>query len=206
MSMGSDDQLTKARGADADNRAAAARDDVWARQRQRNEPEAAAQPTPYGLSPGDLMTLMVWTVACLGAGVIGSIGVSPDAKAWTASLAQPVFALPAALYAPAWTVAYLVMAGAAWAITRAPVDTSVKADALILFAAHLALNMAWSFAFYVARDPWLGVLVAVLMLDCLVASTRRFWLIDWRASAALIPIIGWTSYHVALAVTVALMN
>lgn len=206
MSMGSDDQLTKARRVDADSRVVSDQDDVWARQRQRNEPEAAAAPAPYGLSPADLMTLMVWTVVCLGAGVVGSIGVSPDAKAWTAGLAQPFFALPAALYAPAWTVAYLVMAGAAWAITRAPIDNRVKADALVLFAAHLALNMAWSFAFYVARDPWLGVLVAVLMLDCLVASARRFWSIDWRAAAALVPVVGWTGFHVVLALTVALMN
>ena len=206
MSMGSDDQLTKARRSGADRRAIPGDRDVWERHRERTDAEAATPATPYGLSPTDLMTLMAWTIVCLGAGVIGSIGMSADARAWTASLAQPFFALPAALYAPAWTIAYLGMAGAAWAVTRAPLDTGIKTDALVLFAAHLALNMAWSFAFYVARDPWLGVLVAVLMLDCLVAATRRFWVIDWRASAALIPVIAWTGFHVVLALAVAVMN
>jgi translocator protein len=206
MTMGSDDQLTKARRASVDVRAASGEDEVWERQRQRNHPEAAEPPAPYGISPADLMMVVVWTVVCLGAGVIGSIGVSPDARAWTTGLAQPFFALPAALYAPAWTVAYLVMAGAAWAVNRAPVDNRAKADALTLFSAHLALNMSWSLAFYGARDPWLGVLVAVLMLDCLVAATRRFWALDWRAGAALVPIVGWTGFHVVLALTVALMN
>lgn len=98
------------------------------------------------------------------------------------------------------------MAWAAWAVARAPVETHVKADALVLFVAHLALNMMWSLAFYVARDPWLGVAVAIMMVDCLVASARRFRSIDGRATAALAPVVVWTANHVLLALTVAAMN
>lgn len=203
MSMGSDEQHTKTRRREAEPRDRIAEPTLFERRARERAEQATA---PGGISPADIMTLLVWTVLCLGAGVVGSIGVSPDAKLWTASLAQPGFAPPAAFYAPAWTVAYLMMAGAAWAITRAPVDNRAKADALTLFSAHLALNMAWCFAFYVARDPWLGVLVAVLMVDCLVAATRRFWLIDWRAAALLVPVVAWTGFHTLLAVTVALMN
>lgn len=105
MHKGSDDRLTQPRRGEARTRIAMPEADVWERHRQRAALRARWAAGPFGVPPADVMSLVVWTVACLGAGVLGSIGMTPEAKAWAASLAQPSFSLPAAVYAPVWTMA-----------------------------------------------------------------------------------------------------
>ena len=55
----------------------------------------------------DIIKLTLSIVACLCAGVIGSIFTTPAIPTWYASLEKPLFTPPNWLFAPAWTILYL---------------------------------------------------------------------------------------------------
>src|SRR5664279_4779718 len=81
--------------------------------------------------------------AVVAASLLGQLATFPNLAPWYASLVKPSFNPPNWLFGPVWTALYLLMAFAAWRIMRLP-PSPARRNALILFFAQLALNVAWS--------------------------------------------------------------
>jgi len=87
---------------------------------------------------GSARALLVFLVLVVGAG--WAIGVTNLPGAWYAGLAKPAFNPPNWVFAPVWTVLYVLIAIAGWRVwTRDRAGWPMK-----LWAAQLALNWAWS--------------------------------------------------------------
>ena len=71
------------------------------------------------------------------------------------TLNKPSWNPPNWLFAPVWTLLYIMMAIAAWLVWKTGQDTK---PAMVLFFSQLALNFAWSFLFFGARSPGLGLI------------------------------------------------
>lgn len=70
--------------------------------------------------------------------------------------------------------------------------------ALILFGLQLVLNGAWSFAFFGAQSPGLGLLVIVFLWGALAWTTERFFRVRAVAGWLLVPYLAWVTYALAL--------
>ena len=96
-------------------------------------------------SAGGLLFAVGTAAAAAG---IGSLG-SRRAPQVYPQLAKPVWAPPAGLFGPAWTVLYATIGVAGWRLwTRAGGRT-----VLALHATQLALNGAWPFTFFAGAQP-----------------------------------------------------
>ena len=92
-----------------------------------------------------------------------------------------------------------MMAVAAWRIWRSGGGFSGNArSALVMFFVQLALNFAWSFAFFGARSPILGLAVIILLWLAIAATISAFRPIDRLAAWLLAPYLVWVSYATAL--------
>ena len=80
----------------------------------------------------------------------GQLATYPNLAPWYAGLVKPSFNPPNWVFAPAWTVLYLLVAFAAWRVLRLP-PSLARRSALLLFAIQLALNAAWSWMFFAAQ-------------------------------------------------------
>jgi len=78
--------------------------------------------------------------------------------------------------------------------------------ALGWFGLQLALNAAWSFAFFGARSPGLGLVVIGVLWAALAWTTDRFFRLHAVAGALLIPYLLWVSYAAALNGGIWLLN
>ena len=86
-------------------------------------------------------------IAAVGtASVLGQLATYPNLP-WHAGLVKPSFNPPNTVFAPVWTALYLMMAFAVWRILRLP-PSPERRYALVLFAAQLVLNAAWSWMFF----------------------------------------------------------
>jgi translocator protein len=95
----------------------------------------------------------------IGAAAIGSIG-SRRAPEVYARLDKPAWAPPAGVFGPAWTALYAAIGVAGWRLwTR-----DAGRTALGLHAAQLALNAAWPFTFFTARNHD-AALITIAALD-----------------------------------------
>lgn len=146
---------------------------------------------------------VAWIALTFLAAGIGGAG-SVDAPAFYASLDRPVWAPPAWLFGPVWTLLYTMMGIAACRVRLGA--SPERRIALSLYAAQLAVNALWSWTFFKWQSG-LGALVTILVLDALVIAT----MLRFRSSGALAvglmgPYLGWILFATALTIACWLRN
>ncbi|MEM6666373.1 MAG: TspO/MBR family protein, partial [Pseudomonadota bacterium] len=126
-------------------------------------------------------------VACLGVGILASFATSESVVTWYPTLEKPFFNPPNWLFGPVWSVLYVAMAVAAWLVWRSPHEGPDKPAALRLFAVQLVANAAWSFAFFGAQSPALGMVVVIALLTLVGLTGLRFLRILPLAGVLFVP-------------------
>lgn len=134
----------------------------------------------------------------VAAAALGSIATTPNIPVWYEGLQKPVFTPPNWLFAPVWTVLYLMMAAAIWRVMSVPADFPGRSAAIGAFFVQLALNAGWSWAFFGFHDPAAGLAVIVVLLVMILATIRLFWHLDRVAAWLLVPYAAWVTYALAL--------
>jgi translocator protein len=140
------------------------------------------------------------------AGGLGTIATQPNIPTWYQGLSKPGFTPPNWVFAPAWTLLYILMAYAAFRVLSLPRNTPGRSGALAALFAQLALNAGWSFAFFGLRNPLAGLTVIVLLLGGIVLTMVRFWSLDRWAALLLAPYLAWVLYATALNVAIWRLN
>jgi tryptophan-rich sensory protein len=151
--------------------------------------------------------LVAFILLCLVAGWLGTLATSPNIAIWYAALNKPSFTPPDGVFPIAWGILYLLMAIAAWLVWRAPYrDPTARWRALIPFFVQLALNILWSFAFFGAHSPLLGLVVIVLLVGVICWTIARFWPVSAGAAGLLVPYLAWVCFATALNAAILALN
>jgi translocator protein len=138
--------------------------------------------------------LVFWVALSFAAAGVGSRFGPGD---WYAHLAKPSFNPPAWVFAPVWTLLYLVMGLAAWLVWRERAVARVG-PALSLFLVQLILNATWSWLFFdLHRIGWALVDLAALWL-AIGATLLAFWACRPLAGLLMVPYLLWVSFAALL--------
>ncbi len=135
---------------------------------------------------------------CEAVGLLAGWATQTSVTTWYPTLAKPGFTPPDWVFAPVWTVMYALMGIAAFLIWRCGTGRTRVRTALAAFGAQLLLNGGWSFAFFGARSPTLGLLVIVSLWIALAWTVDRFFRIRPAAGWLLVPYLAWVTYALAL--------
>jgi benzodiazapine receptor len=128
---------------------------------------------------------------------LGQVATYPNLVPWYANLAKPVFTPPNWLFGPVWFALYAAMAVAAWRVLQQS-KSSGRSIALLLFFGQLLLNVAWSWMFFAAQSPLLGLLNIVVQFLAIVATLVVFMKLDRVAGWLLVPLAIWVGYAAIL--------
>lgn len=142
--------------------------------------------------------IVIGILVCEGVGVAAAWATQTAVTTWYPTLVKPAFTPPNWLFGPVWTILYAMMGGAAALVWGAGRESQLRNRALILFGGQLVLNAAWSFAFFWARSPTIGLVVILLLWLVLGWTLRRFFQVRALAGWLLVPYLLWVSYAVAL--------
>jgi len=143
---------------------------------------------------GNLLGLVLWIVGALAAGWVGSQFMPGE---WYAALAKPAWTPPNAVFAPVWTMLYVLMGIAAWLVWRKAGFTGA-AGPLTLFIVQLALNAMWSYLFFGAQQPMLAFFEIVVLWIVIVLTMIGFWKVTPAAGMLFIPYACWVGFASAL--------
>lgn len=161
-----------------------------------------AQRAKCGAALRSLLALAVSVAAVALVGYLGGAVTRPAiASGWYAALSKPGFTPPNWAFPVAWGLLYAMMAVAAWLAWRAGARR-----ALWVYGGQLALNLAWSAAFFGLRSPGLGVVLIVALLVAILFTLRGFFPRSRWAGLLLLPYLGWVGYAAVLNVTIWRMN
>jgi benzodiazapine receptor len=142
----------------------------------------------------------------LAALVLGQLATAMSVTTWYPGLAKPGFNPPNWLFAPAWISLYALMMIAAWRVLRLPSETPGRRLAMTLFFLQLALNAAWSWMFFAARSPLLGMIDILPQLVVILATIAAFWRLDRAAGWCLVPLAAWVAFASVLNASIWWLN
>jgi tryptophan-rich sensory protein len=125
----------------------------------------------------DIASLLIFIILVAAAGALGSRFPPGD---WYAHLIKAPWTPPNWVFAPAWSLLYLLIALAGWLVWRAKRASSV---AICLWVGQLLLNAAWSWLFFGRHNLGLALLdvglLALAIVAFMVASASTSRLASW---------------------------
>jgi len=154
----------------------------------------------------DIFKLIISIVACLAAGGIGSIFTRSAIPTWYATLEKPIFSPPNWLFAPVWTLLYIMMGIAAFLVWRKGLKNRQVRTALIVFLIQLILNAFWSVVFFGLESPLCGFVVIVVLWLAILLTVLLFYRISRVASVLLWPYLLWVTFAAVLNGSIWLLN
>jgi translocator protein len=146
------------------------------------------------------MSLLFFLILTIGGGLLIGFLARPDQ--WYANLAKPWFTPPSGIFAPVWTLLYIMIAVAGWrSFAHDPLG-----PAMIVWIIALALNFSWSPIFFGLNQPVAACCVIVTLLAMIINFIRVTWPQDAIAALLFVPYAAWTSFAALLNAAICRLN
>jgi tryptophan-rich sensory protein len=121
--------------------------------------------------------------------------------AWYAGLAKPPFNPPNWIFAPVWTLLYVLIA-----IAGARTYESGAQAGFALWLAQLALNFAWSPVFFRLHRTGLALAIVAALLGVIVAFIAERWSADAFSAWLFVPYAAWVAFATLLNASIVVLN
>jgi tryptophan-rich sensory protein len=132
---------------------------------------------------------------CLLVGFLSSKVTQQSISTWYPTLVKPVFNPPNWVFAPVWTLLFIMMGvagGLVWNHLEENPEPVKKA--FQLFIIQLGLNALWSYLFFGLQNPLLALIEIVLLWLMIFETFNQFKKINSTAAKLLIPYLAWVSF------------
>lgn len=146
-------------------------------------------------------------VACLTIGFLGSLITQQSVTTWYPTLEKPFFNPPNWLFAPVWTILYILMgiaAGLIW--NKIEVEKEAVKKALLFFIVQLLLNLFWSYLFFGLKNILLASVEIVILWLIIFETYVLFKRIEPKAGYLLLPYLAWTTFAAILTFSIYYLN
>jgi translocator protein len=146
-----------------------------------------------------ILRIALVVTTCLVIGYLSSLVTKESITTWYPTINKPVFNPPNWIFAPVWTILY-VMIGVAGGLIWNKLETdqeNVK-KAFMFFIIQLGLNALWSYLFFGLHNPFLALIEIILLWLMIFETYNQFKKIDKIAAYLLIPYLAWVSFATIL--------
>jgi tryptophan-rich sensory protein len=143
------------------------------------------------------VTVIVFLVVVLGVGL--AIGVVARPDGWYAALNKPPFNPPNWVFAPVWTLLYVMIAVAG-------ARTYERVRGFSLWVTQMALNFAWTPAFFLLHRPTLALVIIVALLAAILTFIAMKWSSDRVSALLFVPYAAWVAFATLLNAAIVGMN
>ena len=145
-----------------------------------------------------LLRIGIAVAICLLIGFLSGFATQSSVDTWYTTLNKPSFNPPNWLFAPVWTLLYILMgiaAGIVW--NRGFYHKWVK-TAIYHFGFQLVLNGMWSIVFFGLQEVFWALLVVIALLVLILFTIKWFKVVDKKAAWLLYPYAAWVGFATLL--------
>lgn len=147
-------------------------------------------------------------LSILGCELVGILGTPFTVSAiptWYIYLNKPFFSPSNLLFAPVWTILYLLM-GISFFLVWESKKKINKDKAYTYFFTQLSLNFLWTFLFFGLKSTFLGLVGIIILLLFIVLTMNSFYRISKSAFYILIPYVLWVAFATLLNTWIYIIN
>lgn len=152
----------------------------------------------------NLPKLVISVALCLAVGFFGSIFTVSAIPTWYAALNKPFFSPPNWIFAPVWTILYILMGISLYLLWVA--KRKGKEKAIKLFIIQLSLNFFWSILFFVLHNPLAAMTEIISLWILIFLAIRQSMSISKSSAYLLYPYLVWVSFASILNLFIVLLN
>lgn len=139
-------------------------------------------------------------------GFVASLVTRPEIAGWYSTLKKPSFNPPPWLFAPVWTIIYIMIATAAYLVWKHRSRKPVYIIARSVYFIQLILNFSWSITFFGMHQIATAMIVIILLWSSILVNINWFNKFNRVAAWLLIPYLLWVSFAGVLNVSIYFLN
>ena len=154
-----------------------------------------------------LYFMIGFVLLSLAAGFLGTLVTVTGSDSWFAlELIKPAWQPPNYLFAPVWTILYILMGMAAGYVVSQGWSKKEVKIATGVFLIQLVLNVFWSYLFFGWHMLMAATIDIVALFVVICFMMYLFYRIKHVAAYLLIPYVLWVAFATVLCATIWIMN
>lgn len=139
-------------------------------------------------------------------GFLGSISTQTSLQTWYIELNKPPLNPPNWIFAPVWTVIYLLIGVNLYLLWNKYSAQQISKKIFYLFLLQLLLNAIWSPAFFGLQCPLLALVIIALLLTTLIYLASQFKNSHSINFYLLVPYLLWVFFATYLNLGILILN
>jgi translocator protein len=156
------------------------------------------------MKPADVIKLIICCGVPLAIGFAGSFFM--NSSDWYQTLQKPAFNPPNWVFAPVWTLLYLLMGVSAFLVWRKGLAGTAGRVALACFLLQVGFNAFWTPIFFGAKQPLIAFGDIILLWLAIAATIICFYRVSKLSAVLLVPYILWVSFAAVLNASICMLN
>lgn len=153
-----------------------------------------------------LVRIFISVVICLAVGFLASYATQSSVATWYTTLNKPSFNPPNWIFAPVWTLLYILMGIAAGIVWSKGFYHKWVQTALYHFGFQLMFNALWSIVFFGFREPFYALLVILTLIILIVLTIKWFRIVSKTAAWLMAPYLLWVGFATLLNYRIWMLN
>ena len=149
------------------------------------------------------LTFILFFIITYSASVIGGLATINFKEPWYSLLSKPTFNPPDWIFAPVWTILYLMMTIAIWNFWH---SKNRDMNTVYIYFIHLIFNTTWSIVFFVFHKMVLALIVLALLICLIIILLFGFRRVNMLSFYMMIPYLLWCSFALILNLNLIVLN
>lgn len=137
---------------------------------------------------------------------LGSYFTRPQIGTWYRNLQKTAITPPSWVFAPVWTILFLMMALAFYIIWNESNKCGTRKKARLLFYIQLAFNILWTLVFFNLHRVGLAIICIVVLIVAIIYCLSSFYRLNKTAGWLMFPYLIWTCYAALINISIFFAN
>ena len=149
------------------------------------------------------LSFVIFFVITYSASFIGGFVTLSFKEPWYSELIKSNYNPPDWVFAPVWTILYLMMTLAIWFFWHSK-NRDIKT--IYIYLIHIALNTTWSIVFFGLHQILLALIILLLLIFFIIYLILRYKRVNLVSYYLMIPYLLWTIYALFLNFNLLILN
>ena len=149
------------------------------------------------------ISFILFFIITYSASFIGGMATISFKEPWYSQLLKSNYNPPDWVFAPVWTLLYLMMTLAIWLFWH---SKNRDMSTIYIYFIHIVFNTTWSIVFFGLHQILLALLVLLVLIFLIIILILRFKRVNLVSYYLMIPYLLWTTYALFLNFNLLILN
>ena len=149
------------------------------------------------------LSFSLFALVTYSASLVGSIVTINFKEPWYSLINKPSFNPPSWIFAPVWTILYLMMTIAIWLFWH---SKNKDMNTIYIYFIHIIFNTTWSVVFFGFHQIFYALLILLILTSLIAILIIRFRRVNITSFYLMIPYLLWCCFALILNFNLILLN